>query len=705
MKKIIAFPLCILIIALLILFFYFRHHEKKLSLKFDNILLITIDTIRADHLSCYGYDKIKTVNIDAIAEQGIVFTKAFCQVPLTLPSHTSIMTGLFPNHHGVRNNGTYIFDKKSETLANVLKSKGYKTAAFVSSYVLDKHFGLNYGFDTYNDEVQEKQLSRHIIEAERDAKQVSEKALEWLRSNYNDKFFMWIHYYDPHAPYAPPKQYLTKVQNLYDGEILYVDEQIGVIINFLKENNIYSKTLIIIIGDHGEAFGEHNEREHGMFLYDTTVHIPFIMKFPRLKTGQKIKSAVRSVDLFPTILDIMGINYKNSDGKSLVEVINNPGGKDDTWNYSETLFPLDYKWSPLYSIRTKEWKLIDAPKPELYNLIKDPDEKDNIFDAYPKKANELKSLLESVKSNEKSAAASYIDKETREKLQALGYVSTYSKIDNTSKLPDPKDKINFWYRIRKARTLLNSNPDEAIRLLLELHNEDTYTANYAQVLAIYYQNNKDYDNAIFYINEAIKRNNTNYLLWYDLACSYAKKGMINQAKDAVEMSISLSNSNPESYNLRGTIYIYQNLIEDAIKDFNKALELDPYNSSALSNIGNIHLMRKEIQQAKEFYEKAINYNNKNSDALNGLGVIAMFNRDYAKAIDYFKSVLKEEPEFYECYFNIAICYINLRDYWSAKKYLEALLEVMPSQKYPQLYRQATQIIEALSKEIGKVSSH
>lgn len=691
MKKLILISIIILFIILFILFFI------REDLSFKNILLISIDTIRADHLSCYGYKKMKTNNIDYLANTGIMFTKAFCQVPLTLPSHTSIMTGLYPHHHGVRNNGTYIFDKKSPTLAKILKEKGFKTAAFISAYVLDRRFGLDFGFELYDDEVPINPLSPHQLEAERKAEEVSKKALKWLKNNLNNKFFLWIHYYDPHTPYAPPKKYADKYEDPYDGEIAYVDDQIGLLITFLKKNNIYSDTLIIIIGDHGEAFGEHQELTHGMFLYDTTIHIPFIIKFPKFNKHKKINATVRSIDLFPTILDLLHINNYKSDGNSLIPLIKSFSRKNNLINYAETLYPNNFKWSPLFSIRTKEWKLIDSPKPELYDLLNDPEEKANIIQKYPEKAKKFMDLLQSIKKYEKSSASVYVDKETREKLQALGYISSYSKISKNEQLPDPKDKIYYWLMLRKAQWLISKNPDEALEILINLNREDTYTAAYAQTLSAYFQKIKDWDNAIYYINEAIKRDNSNFTYWYDLGYCYAKKGMLVEAMAAVQESINLYQANPEAYNLRGTLLIYNNLIEEAMKNFQKALEYDPKNSTALANIGNIYLKKQEYEKAENYYNTSLIYNPNNSNSLNGLGVIAMHNKDYHKAIDYFQKAIVADPEFYECYFNIALAYIGIKEYAKARNYLEKLIIEIPLQQYPELYARASEIIRLLSE--------
>ena len=263
MKKKIVFLLIIfLAVCAGLISYVLLLKQRGPDLTFKNVLLITIDTLRADHLSCYGYTKMKTAHIDALANEGVLFQNAFCQVPLTLPSHTSIMTGLYPVHHGVRNNGTFIFDKKSATLAKILSSYNYVTAAFVAAYVLDKRFGLNDGFAHYDDNVPVNPKNPRDLEAERKAETMTQQALQWLEQNRDKKFFMWVHYYDAHTPYVPPEPYASMYENPYDGEIAYVDDQIGKVVVYLQKNNLDSNTLIVIIADHGEAFGEHEESTH-----------------------------------------------------------------------------------------------------------------------------------------------------------------------------------------------------------------------------------------------------------------------------------------------------------------------------------------------------------------------------------------------------------------------------------------------------------
>jgi len=340
-----------------------------------NILLITIDTIRADHLGCYGYQKIKTPHIDQLAKEGVLFEKAFSPIPITLPSHTSILTGTYPTFHGIRNNGTYAVSESAETLSELLKNKGYTTAAFVSSYVLDKRFGLDQGFDVYDDTLSQ-QGEQKLGDKERQAESVTQAAIRWLKEIKSAKFFLWVHYFDPHEHYQPPPPFCDEYAGrLYDGEIAYTDHWLGELLKTLQQTSLAENTLIVLTGDHGEGLGDHQERTHGIFIYDTTLHIPLIFTCPQLlPKSMRIKSLVRLIDIAPTILAIAGNKpFKDMQGVSLLPLMQGKTNNLDLILYCESFYPqYSHNWSPLVGLRTEKWKYIEAPMKELYRIDRDP---------------------------------------------------------------------------------------------------------------------------------------------------------------------------------------------------------------------------------------------------------------------------------------------------------------------------------------------
>lgn len=669
--------------------------QSKSDISFNNILLITIDTIRFDRLSCYGYNKKITPNIDALAEEGIIFKNAFSQVPLTLPSHTSILTGLLPHHHGVRNNGYYVFDKTAPTLANLLKKNDYTTAAFVSSYVLNKKFGLDYGFDYYNDEVEINPEKPHHMAAERKAAAVTDKVLDWINNNADRKFFIWLHYYDPHKPYSPPSYYSQKFKDPYDGEIAYVDYNIGRLTKHLKQIGLMEKTLIVIVGDHGEAFGEHDEIQHGIFLYDVTLHIPFIIHFPKYAPHLKVNSLVRTVDIFPTLLELAGISHYRNDGVSLTHFITKDNYKNDVVSYAETIYPSTYKWASLFSIRNLNWKFIDAPIPELYNITSDISENDNVINSYPSIAQKLKNQLTNILTEQKSSKMKFIDKESQEKLMALGYAGSSLNYENNKNLPDPKFKIAYWGMINKAQKLSLTEPEKALSILIELHQKDKDTPHYAYYAALIFKKAKQYDKALYYIKQAIERDYHNDLFWYGAAYFNFLMSQFQEAMNAIQTCIKINPDLLQAYNLRGNLFIQLNNFQAAWDDFNKVITLDNNNDEAYANIGNIFFMMKNFDKADEYYQRALQNNPKNADALNGRGAVFLQRKDYKMALDYFKKALNDDPTFYEMYINIAIVYISIGNYAEAKYYLQKLMQIMPPDKNKRLYKAANDLLSKI----------
>lgn len=369
------------------------------------ILLITLDTTRADHLSCYArltpssrFKGARTPNLDALSARGTLFTNATVQAPLTLPSHASLMTGDYPTLHGMRGMEGFSLDKSHATLASIAQSNGFATAAFVGSRVLARNFGLANGFSTYDDEMgnpAEDNNSTGVF-AERRAEAVTDRAIGWLKENGQKSFFLWAHYFDPHAPYDPPEPFRQSyAEDSYSGEIAYMDQQVGRLLDTLTQMGLQSRTLVAVIGDHGESLGEHGEMTHGVFLYDSTLRVPFLLAGPGVPRGKVIQTQVRSIDVMPTILAFLHLHAtREVQGVSLWPAIQQPSAFRAQDSYAETLYPRIYMgWSELRAIRTERWKLIVAPRPELYDVERDPGENNNLFSIHSADAGRLQKKL------------------------------------------------------------------------------------------------------------------------------------------------------------------------------------------------------------------------------------------------------------------------------------------------------------------------
>ena len=426
-----------------------------------NVVLITIDTLRADHLGCFGYQQIKTPNIDGLAADGTLFTRAFTTVPVTLPSHATMLTGTYPMLSGMHDFSGNKLSLQQPTLATVLKQSGYATGAVVAAAVLDSRFGLNQGFDFYYDHFDFNRLDEaNLDETERPGNQVADQALDWLAKNSQKKFFFWMHLYDPHFPYRPPEPYATEyASHLYDGEIAFADEQVGRLLRFLKDKGLYQNTIIVLSGDHGESLGEHGEKTHGFFIYNATMHVPLIIHLPGKTAASKVATPVSLVDLMPTVLAAVGANAPAQvQGRSLLPLVHDESSERERNVYGETFLPrLHFNWSELRGAENTKYHFIDAPRPELYDLAKDPGELHNLFADKKAVADEmraqLKGLIRENSAGKELADKTGLDPALMERLKAMGYAGFSGGGDVTvsnSDLPDPKDRIVTYELVSDA---------------------------------------------------------------------------------------------------------------------------------------------------------------------------------------------------------------------------------------------------------------
>ncbi len=592
-----------------------------------NVLLITIDTLRADHLACYGYQQIHTPNIDQLAAAGARFANAFSAVPITLPSHTVILTGSYPMHTGMHDFGGNKLNPSQPTLATILHAQGYATGAVVGSAVLDSRFGLNRGFDYYYSNFDFSRLSEtNLDDMERPGNEVVDRGLAWLAKYGQKKFFLWLHMYDPHFPYHPPAPYNAEYKSHpYDGEIAFDDAQFGRVVRYLKEKNLYDRTLIVLAADHGEGLGEHGEKTHGFFIYNSTLHVPLIVKLPasRAASPRVVKSSVGLVDIAPTILAVTGADApKEVQGRSLLPLITGPEDKTPVELYAETYLPrIHFDWSELRGNLVGNYKFIEAPKPELYDLAADPHELHNLF--YDKKLiadgmqKRLSEMIEkdTAKSPGQSAQASPVDPILAEKLKSLGYVAFDSGaggILTDRKSPDPKDRIQVYELVSEAMADsqhgLYSSSITRLEAALKVE-KDSIPVHYLLGLDYYRQQDftrsidefekvlkrsPDYALAIFYLGlayghagqwensttklkRAIELDPTNFSAAFNLGAAELKLGKVDEALAAFNQSVHIYSDYAPGYEALGEIYLYQGHVDEAVGALQKAVDLVPEN--------------------------------------------------------------------------------------------------------------------------------
>jgi choline-sulfatase len=583
-----------------------------------NVLLITIDTLRADHVGSYGYAAAQTPAIDALAARGVRFAQATTVAPLTLPAHASLMTGTFPGYHGVRDNGGFYLGDDQVTLATLMRARGYRTGGFVSAFVLDHRWGISRGFDRYFDDFD---LSKYRVDAGLDAVQrpgseVVSKAIQWLDEDRSRPFFAWIHLYEPHAPYDPPEpiraRFPPTMIGAYDGEVATADIQVARLIGQLAAAGRLDRTMVAILGDHGESLGEHGEEQHGFFVYDADIRIPLIIAAPRLP-ARVVNDHVRIVDVMPTILQLLAMDIpKTVQGASLLPLIR--GDRLDLTPVAETWYPRHhYGWSELTSIRDGRYHFIAAPRRELYDLQADPGELHNLAETNPGRADALERALRAFAaqtSANRRPAPQPLDPDVEQRLRSLGYVgsSISPRVLEDRPRGDPKDKIALYNLLKQAGLdSVEGRVDDGIRKVRQALAADP---------------------------------------------------------EIVEAHLMLGNMNTKAG--RGS---------EAIAAFQQALALDPDNQNAAFNLALAYKNGGRTDAAEAGFERVLSLNPRDAKTRYQLADLWMKRRDFARAEELLQRAIADNIERPAFRTKLAECYIELKRYDDAERALvEALKE-------------------------------
>ncbi|MDP9268186.1 MAG: sulfatase-like hydrolase/transferase, partial [Acidobacteriota bacterium] len=559
-----------------------------------NVVLITIDTLRADHLGCYGYKAIRTPNIDALAKEGVRFERAFTPVPITLPAHSALLTGTYPTTNGMHDFSGNKLSAQQPTLAKVLRQAGYRTGAVVGSAVLDSRFGLDQGFDLYYDHFDfNRLLETNIDEMERPGNEVVDKALAWLDKNGAQRFLLWVHIYDPHYPYRPPSPFREQYKsNPYDGEIAFADAQVGRLVSALKRKDLYQRTMIVLLGDHGEGLGEHDEKTHGFFIYNSTLHVPLIFKLPaKLPAGASpgkarvVADDVSLVDVLPTILNVAAVDVPSGvQGRSLLPLLRGTKPERESVLYSETLLPrLHFDWSELRGLQAGGYHFIAAPKPEVYDLANDPHELHNLFAEKKAVAEEMQGRLQSTirqyLPDRELAEKTGLDPALMERLKSLGYAGFSggkSQAAPSDKLPDPKDRIRVYERISEA--IEDSQHGryaasvEKLRSTLDTE-KDSVPVHY--LLGIDYFRLNDFPSAVQEFQRVLQLSPDYALATFYLGLAYANAGDVENAITMLQRTLELDATNfAAAYNL-GAAYLHKQMVPEAMAAFRKSVTINP----------------------------------------------------------------------------------------------------------------------------------
>jgi arylsulfatase A-like enzyme/predicted Zn-dependent protease len=585
-----------------------------------NVIVITLDTTRADRLPCYGRRDLSTPTIDAFAARGVRFEKCYAQTPLTLPSHTTLMTGTLPLFHGIRDNGGFFVPQKLKTMAELFKDKGYETAAFIAAYVLDSKWGLNQGFDTYFDKFDFSKFKRISLgTVQRPANEILDQALPWLEERKDKRFFAWLHLYDPHSPYEPPPPYdKLYADRPYLGEIAFADSQIARLWSWLESNGLLEKTFIVFAGDHGESLGEHEEQSHGFFVYQSAIHVPLIIVTPFPKLQGVISPEVSTLaDVLPTVCDMAGLPVPAEvQGRSLLPNFFGRRRKETPLAYSETYYPrFHYGWSDLKSVQDARYKLILAPVPELYDIIADPREEKNLVylekKVYDRMNAEAQAFIGRAGQNAYETDYSKIDEETRQKLAALGYVGSFTDpaMLKGKKLGNPREKIGVFNRLSEAREMgLDGKADEAIKIIQGIIASDPdITDAYFSIGNIYFQVQK-YKEAIGYFEQVLGRKPDDSFAAINIALSYESMGRFEEGEKFLLDYIKKGFSDPQLYFMLGNMNYIQKKYDQAVPYFEKCLAANAESATSHSLLGAIDVIKDNLPGAEEHFRKAAEIN-------------------------------------------------------------------------------------------------
>ena len=656
-----------------------------------NVILITVDTLRADHVGCYGSRTVKTPTLDSLAHDGVVFERAISQVPLTWPSHAVILTGTYPFQNGVQDFTGQPLAPQFRTVAQAFQHAGYVTGAVVSAFVLDRSWGLDRGFDFYDDAFSAETFEKKDIGlVDRRADESVAHAIAWLKLKKTPRrpFFLWLHLYDPHSPYDPPEPYRSEyASHLYDGEIAYADHELGNLLTWLKQNRLYDSSLIVALSDHGESLGEHGEDEHGFFIYNATAHIPLIVKPPTgsgVSAGRR-REPVETSAVGPTLLQLAGVKDSiqeqfqsqalleaRPDAKSQVEPA---ASAKSTPAYSETFYPFSsFGWSPLHALESERFHYIQAPKPELYDLDADPGETRNLAADQPATVAVLQEKMQAILTHNpfarQDSAAGNLSPDAQEKLRALGYFGFRAAVSPEQLkqgLADPKDKLWEFNSILKAEDAFQSKEDgKAEALLTEVQQKDPQIYIIPFLLGESALRRQNWGTATEQLQRCLALNPNFDNAMTGLARALAKLGRVDEAKLWLAKALQ---SNPQNYRAW-----YQAALLDTTADptaaqtaYEKTLAIQPNFSAGQRELGMLLFQQKNYAASAPHLEKAIALGLEDARLHNFLGVCYNRTNRSVKAVGEFQRAIALDPNLAEAHLNLAFAHQLLRQAKAARE--------------------------------------
>jgi len=681
-----------------------------------NVLVVSFDTTRADHMACYGHPRASTPNVDRLAAAGTRFDRAYTSVPITLPSHSTILTGTYPMSHGVRDNGVFVLADRNLTLAEILKDGGYRTAAAVGSFPVTAQFGIDQGFEFFDDRVAQRAedflgdraLPRsRLYFDERPAGLVNEALLPWLRENHDAPFFVWAHYFDPHQPFEPPPPYdQLFATDPYLGEIAYADECLGVLLDELEALGVADRTLVVLVSDHGEGLGDHNELTHSVLTYNSTLRVPLVIRVPG-GSPRVIESRVGTVDIVPTVLDLLGMEIPEVvQGTSRAPDVRGTGTTAPGTLYAETLSPrIAHGWGELRVLFDDGFKYIFGPRPELYDLSVDPNEHHDLISERPDVAErmreELGVFVEDHASDSNEAAVE-MDESTRQQLAALGYLQTNadSEIEIEEVLRDdgvpPQDRVGDINSLSRAKQLLFQKQSLVARdAASDLLAADPDNPAYLEMLAQAELQLGRYDKALEVLrsmHDYVQGGDVAKGLMLQLGAVFLYQGNGEAALEMAEKAIDLE-ALPEAFYLQAMALANLERPDEEFAALQAAIEVGPDFAPALTNLAIRQAQRGDREDARGNFELAVESQPYNPRILFNYGTFLVESGDLEGAARYFARAVELGPRYLPARFGLAVVSADLGRWDRVREIAEFLDQRAPES------READQV-RALLEEVS-----
>lgn len=632
-----------------------------------NVVLLTVDTLRADRIGAWGYRETDTPQMDRLAAEGTRFANAISTVPFTLPAHSAIMTGTYPPWHGVRENVGYSLGDEAVTLAETFRDQGYATAGFVSAFPLDSRWGIAQGFDHYLDDFDVTGGERTNMGAvQRPGAETIAAVLGWLDERPDAPFFVWVHLFEPHDPYTPPEPYRSRYAGRpYDGEVAYTDFLVGELRGGLEERGLLDSAVMVLTGDHGEGLGDHGEAFHGYFIYDSTVHVPLIVRLPGEAGGRVVDAAVSHVDLAPTLLELAGVTTTAPlHGRSLVPLLAGTESDADAAAravYSESYYPLlHYGWAPLRSLRDAHFKYIDAPTAELFEVTADPGETRNLARERAatgfQMAEALRDLAASIEfEGEREQVSPDLDEATLSQLRALGYLAGRGEVDLDEEMerPDPKDKIELHQLIMAAQSDVGMGDDAAAEAKLRaVLARDAAILDANQLLASVLAERQQHQEALGYYQAALASDPEHQASLFGLASSYRALGQRDEALVGFRRLLELAPTDSKTVIAAAELLVQANDLVGAQRVVEAAVAAERVPPILYNQLGELLVLQGDQRGGEAQFRLAIDRNPELAQPRFNLGVMYEERGDLAGAMRMYREAIEHAPGHYQSLFNL-----------------------------------------------------